>query len=218
VAQFVETLYYKMEGRGFDFQWCHWNFSVTKFFWPHHDHGFDSASKEISKIEWSLNRPGFTQRMGRVTALLFHDRGTRRGWVVSSTPRPQFTPGKERVPIWHEAGWAPGPVWTDGKSRLHRNSIPDRPAHSQSLYRLSYPTHNRNDDQGYFLGGKCGRCLGLTTFPPSCADCLEICDPQPPGTLRVSPGLYRVWFTFTCIISNTYIPRYKPPPPPPNKN
>ena len=30
-----------------------------------------------------------------------------------------------------EAGWAPGPVWTDGKSRPHRVSIPDRPARSQ---------------------------------------------------------------------------------------
>jgi len=29
----------------------------------------------------------------------------------------------------------------------------------------------------------------LTTLPPSCADCLEILDPQPPGTLRACPGL-----------------------------
>jgi len=27
-------------------------------------------------------------------------------------------PGKDPVPIVQEAGWAPGPVWTDGKSRL----------------------------------------------------------------------------------------------------
>ena len=75
--------------------------------------------------------------------LLFHDGGTRRGWVVSSTPRPHFTPGKDSVPILQEAGWAPGPVWTGGKSRPHRNSIPDHPARSQSLYRLSYPAHFR---------------------------------------------------------------------------
>ena len=35
----------------------------------------------------------------------------------------------------------PGPVWMGGKSRPHRDSIPDRPARSQSLYRLSYPAH-----------------------------------------------------------------------------
>ena len=33
-------------------------------------------------------------------------------------------PGKDPVPIVQEAGWAPGPVWTGGKSRPHRNSIP----------------------------------------------------------------------------------------------
>jgi len=32
-------------------------------------------------------------------------------------------------------------------------------------------------------GGKGGRCVGLTNLPPSCADCLEIWEPQPPGTL-----------------------------------
>jgi hypothetical protein len=30
-------------------------------------------------------------------------------------------------------------------------------------------------------GGKGGRCVGLTTLQPSCADCLEIWEPQPPG-------------------------------------
>ena len=48
---------------------------------------------------------------------------------------------KDPVPILHEAGWAPGPAWKGGKSRPHRDSIPDRPARSQSLYRLSYRTH-----------------------------------------------------------------------------
>jgi len=45
--------------------------------------------------------------------------------VVSSTPRPQFTPGKDAVPILQETGWAPGPVWTGENSRPHRDSIPD---------------------------------------------------------------------------------------------
>ena len=88
---------------------------------------------------WSRYRPRVAQRVGRGIALLFHDRSTRKGWMVSSTPRPHFTPGKDPVPILHEAGWAPGPVWTGEKSRPHRDSIPDHPARSQSLYRLSYP-------------------------------------------------------------------------------
>ena len=50
--------------------------------------------------------------------------------MVSITPRPHFTTGKDEVPISHEAGWASGPVWTGGKSRPHRDSIPARPARS----------------------------------------------------------------------------------------
>jgi len=29
VAQLVEALRYKPEGRRFDFRWCHWNFKLT---------------------------------------------------------------------------------------------------------------------------------------------------------------------------------------------
>jgi len=83
-------------------------------------------------------KTGVAQRVGRGIALLFHDRGTRSGWVVSSTPRPHFTPGKGPV---QEAGWALGPVWTGEISRYNRDTIPDRPARSQSLYRLSYRAH-----------------------------------------------------------------------------
>jgi len=48
---------------------------------------------------------------------------------------------------------------------------------------------NRNEYQEYFLGGKGGRCVGLTNLPHSSADCLEIWEPQARGTLWVSPGL-----------------------------
>jgi hypothetical protein len=48
---------------------------------------------------------------------------------------------------------------------------------------------NRNEYQEYFLVGKGGRCVGLTTLPPSSADCLEMWEPQPPGTLWACPGL-----------------------------
>jgi hypothetical protein len=48
---------------------------------------------------------------------------------------------------------------------------------------------NRNEYQEYFLGGKGVRYVGLTTLPLSCADCLEIWEPRPTGTLRACPGL-----------------------------
>ena len=92
VAQLVEVLRYKPEGRGFDSRWCHWTFSLTQSFRPHCGPEVDSAS-------------------------------------------------------------------------------------------------NRNEYQVYFLGAKGGRCAGLTTLLPSCAECVEIWEPQPPGKLRACPGL-----------------------------
>jgi len=78
------------------------------------------------------------QRVGRVIALLFHDRGSRRGgWSAARLSR-TLPPGKDPVPILQEGGWAPGLVWTGGKSHPHWDSIPDRPACSQSLYQLNY--------------------------------------------------------------------------------
>jgi len=72
VSQLIEALIYKPEGRGFEFQICHWNFLLTSSFQPLYGPGVDSAS-------------------------------------------------------------------------------------------------NRNEYQAYFLGGKGGRCVGLTTLPSSCA-------------------------------------------------
>ena len=75
------------------------------------------------------------------------NRVTRRGRVVSSRPLPYFMPGKDPVPIVQEAWWTPGPVWTGGKSRHTGIRSPDRPARSQSLYRLSYPAHIIRQDR-----------------------------------------------------------------------
>jgi len=81
VAQLVEALRYKSEGRGFDPRWCHWNFFID---------------------------------------------------IILPAA------------LWH--------LGVDSAS-------------------------NRNEYQEYFLGGKGGRCVRLTTLPPSCADCLEIWEP-----------------------------------------
>ena len=107
MAQLVEALRYKSEGRGFDSRWCHWKFSFLR---PHYAHGIDSASK-------------------------------------------------------------------------------------------------RNEYQEYFLGGKGGWCVGLTTLLLSCADCLEIWEPQTAGTLRACPGLKWDCFTFTFTFTPLLIGR-----------
>jgi len=72
----------------------------------------------------------------RGIALLFHNHVTRRGWGVSVTPRPLFTPVKDPVPIVQKAGWAPGSVWTGAENLAPPPGIrsPDSPARSQSIF------------------------------------------------------------------------------------
>jgi len=56
---------------------------------------------------------------------------------------------------------------------------------------------NRNEYQEYFLR------VGLTTLPPTCADCLEISEPHPPGTLRPVMGLLCLClYIYICVNSS----------------
>jgi hypothetical protein len=50
------------------------------------------------------------------------------------------------------------------------------------------------------MGAKGGRSIGLTTLPSSYADCLEIREPQPPGTLWSWIGPNRGYFNFVVLI------------------
>jgi hypothetical protein len=45
VAQSVEAMRCKPEGRGFDSRWCNWYFSLTYFFLPHY--GLESTKPVI---------------------------------------------------------------------------------------------------------------------------------------------------------------------------
>jgi len=56
--------------------------------------------------------------VSRGIALLFpRIFGTRCGWGVQPHAPVASTPAKDPVPIVQDAGWAPRPVWTGGKSR-----------------------------------------------------------------------------------------------------
>ena len=95
----------------------------------------------VTNVKFSSYGPGGAQMLGKGVALHFHDRGTGRWWVVSTTRRPHSTPAKDMVSIVKEAEWDPGPVWKGGKFLSHRESTPDRPTLGQLLHVLSYPTH-----------------------------------------------------------------------------
>jgi hypothetical protein len=55
---------------------------------------------------------------------------------------------------------------------------------------LTHPQTEMSTRNIFWGGGsKGGRCVGVTTVPPSCADCVEILESQTPGTLRACRGL-----------------------------
>ena len=98
------------------------------------------------------------QRVGRVIPLLFHD---RVGEWSAARPGRTLPSGKTRYPLYRRLGGPQGRSGRAEKSRPHRDSIPDRPARSQSLYRLSYRARNTSSpivklcDAGTLIELKC---------------------------------------------------------------
>ena len=75
-----------------------------------------------------------------------------------------------------EAGWAPGPVWT-GAEYLAPTEIrsPDRPARSESLYRLSYPGRRTVEDYRKLCGYIGPQISGmLTVLTILCQTCFVL--------------------------------------------
>jgi len=64
-------------------------------------------------VKWSRYRPGVVPRVGRGIALLFHDRGTRRGEWSATRPGRTLPPGKSRYPIYRRLG---GPQGRSGRA------------------------------------------------------------------------------------------------------
>jgi hypothetical protein len=52
---------------------------------------------------------------------------------------------------------------------------------------------------------KSGRCVVLTTLPPSCADCLDIWEPQLPGTLLDFPRALRLLALYVVTAERTIV-------------
>ena len=73
-------------------------------------------------------------------------------------------------------------------------------------------TSNGKEHREYFLRDKSGCYVGLTALPPSCANCLEIWELQPPETLIAFTGIEEeeMFFHFCyiktihCFVKNVY--------------
>ena len=70
------------------------------------------------KVKCSRYRLGMAQRVGRGIALLFHDRGTRRGEWSAACPSRTLPPGKILYPFYRRLG---GP---QGRSGREENLVP----------------------------------------------------------------------------------------------
>jgi len=90
--------------------------------------------------------------VGRGIALLFHDHSTRKGVSGQQHAPAAPCPGIVPVPIVQKTGRAPGPVWTGGKSRPHRDSIPYRPARSSVAIPTELPRPQVVHVFGFILG------------------------------------------------------------------
>jgi hypothetical protein len=85
------------------------------------------------------------------------------------------------------------------KSRKVAGSIPDCVTGIFHCGTEVDSVSNRHEYQKYILGDKGGRCVGVTTLPPSCVDCLEILGASSSWNPQ---GLSRDCITFTLYTHN----------------
>jgi len=110
------------------------------------------------------------------------------GWGVNATPRPLYP--RERPGTLCIGGWvAPGPVWT-GAENLAPTGIPptDRPARSESLYRLSYPdpAPGYRQDRIYWIRSRGQSTVGSPLASGCGGDCNS--SPYKPARCKLSHG------------------------------
>ena len=95
-----------------------------------HPHNWERNSKKITNVYpsqtqvfWKKYILGSKGKVALLQARLWRY-SSKTSALEGVSGQLHFTPGKVPLPIVQEAGWAPGPVWTGGKSRSHRDSIP----------------------------------------------------------------------------------------------
>ena len=95
-----------------------------------------SLTNTVVKVKVTLEQAMAAQSWCRIYVYSFFGLGVR--WMVNATPRPLYSREKDPVPIVRETWWAPESVWT-GAECVKRTGLrfADRPARSESLYRLS---------------------------------------------------------------------------------
>ena len=155
---------------------------------------------------WSRYRPGVAQRVGRGIALLFHDRGIKRGWVVSSTPRPHFIP-RERPDTHFTGGCRSGRVEDLVPTRIRSRTV--QPVFSRYTDWATGPTiyvytvcKGKVEISSQTINGLQGVCCVR----------LEILIPIINGTPKGGPYTIRFWrLSGTDRLTTVSLPRGREP-------
>ena len=181
VADLAEALRYKPGGRGFDYRWCHWNLR-------RYGRGVRGVyGVLVGKPEG--NRPLRRPRRRWVDNIMMDLQEVGCGyvdWIGLAQNRDRWRTLVSAV-MNLRVPWNAGNFLTSCKPvSFSRRTL----HHGVGKYgRGIDSSSNRNEYGEYFLGSKGSRCVRLTILPPSCADCLEIWEPQTPRTFRTCPGL-----------------------------
>ena len=98
-----------------------------------------SLTNTVVKEKVTLEQVMEAQSCSRLYVYSLFDLGFRWEWMVNTTNRPLYSREKDPVPTVQDAGWARGSVWSGAECvDLTGMRFADRPARSESLYRLSY--------------------------------------------------------------------------------
>ena len=88
IPNFKGALYCKLEGRGFDSRWCHWNFSMTQFSGRTVPLELTQRLAEMStrNISWEVKTAG--NQLTTFTCRLSRNLGVSDSWKIQGLPKP----------------------------------------------------------------------------------------------------------------------------------
>ena len=134
-----------------------------------------SSPAVVTQSSSPWNMPWTSRGWVELYLYSFFNLGARWGWMLTSRPG-RFTPGKEtRYPFYRRLGGSR--VGLDGCVKISPPTgirSPDRPARSESLYRLSYGGPQLSNEPQYNFSGFLERWIEGDVLVCACA-CVRAC-------------------------------------------